>query len=77
MSLIFHVNSRRSTLDKHLGELHYRGETAMAGIGVRNDGAEKVDKGRLCTFFGGHVAACGALFAIMKKLGHEQVFDLR
>lgn len=49
----------------------------MAGIGVRNDGAEKVDKGRLCTFFGGHVAACGALFAIMKKLGHEQVFDLR
>ena len=76
MGLIFHVNSRRSALDKHLSELHYGGEAAMAGISVGNDGTEKVDEGRLCAFFGGHIASCGALFAIMKKLGHEQVFDL-
>ena len=77
VGLVFHVNSRGSAFDKHFSEFHDGGETAVTGVGVGDDGTEKVYVRCLCAFFGGHVHSRGTLFSVVEELCHEQVFDLR
>ena len=41
--LVFDVDAGGAVLDEELGELHYGGEAAVAGVGIGDEGAEVID----------------------------------
>lgn len=74
--LVLNVNTGSTLLNEELGELHDGGETAMAGIGISNDGTEVVDVGELGALALGDAETLLALLAVVEELGHEQVANL-
>ncbi len=74
--LVLNVNTSSTLLNKELGELHDGGETAMAGVGIGNDGTEVVNVGELGTLALGDTETLLALLAVVEELGHEQVANL-
>lgn len=74
--LVLNVNTSGTLLDEKLGELHDGGQTAVAGIGISNDGAEVVDVGDLGAVTLGVAQALLALLAVVEQLGHEKMADL-
>ena len=71
------MNPCGAAFDKHFGEFHDGGETAVAGVGVGDDGTEEVYERGFGAVSGGHVHSCGTLFSVVEELRHEQVFDLK
>lgn len=74
--LILNVDAGGALLDEELGELHDGRETAVARVGVGDDGSQVVDVGELGASLFGDAQAFLALFPVVKELGHEQVGDL-
>ena len=74
-SLVLNVDSCSTALNEELGEFHDGGETAMAGIGIGNDGAQVVDIGVADALLDRSAQAFLALFAVVEELCFEEVFD--
>jgi len=74
--LVLNVDAGGALLDEELGELHDSGETAVASVGIGNDGAEVVDIGQLSALLLGDRHALLALLAVVEELSHEKVADL-
>lgn len=74
--LVFNVDSSRALFDEQLGQLHHRRQTAVAGVGVRDDRAEVVHVRGGCSLVLGRGEAVLALFSVVEQLRHEQVLHL-
>ena len=75
-SLIFNVNSGGTLLDEQLRELHDGRKAAVAGIGIGNDGTQKVCVGELASFGFRGTEAFFSLFPVVEKLCHPQMLNL-
>ena len=75
-SLVLNVDTGGTLLDEELGELHDGSETAMASIGVGNDGSEVVNVGDTGALVLGGSKTLLALLAVVEELGLEEVADL-
>jgi hypothetical protein len=74
--LVFNMDASSTLLDKELGQLHDSRQTAVASIGIGNDGAEVINVGELCALVLGHRQAFLPLLAVVEELSHEQVANL-
>lgn len=73
--LVLDVDPGRAGFDEELGQLHRRGDAAVAGVGVGDDGAEEVDVRRGAAGGGGGRQAVLPLLAAVEELGFEEVVD--
>mmetsp|Transcript_26250 Transcript_26250/g.54059 ORF Transcript_26250/g.54059 Transcript_26250/m.54059 type:complete len:519 (-) Transcript_26250:151-1707(-) len=74
--LVLDVDSRGTVLHKHLGELHRRCKSSVAGVRIRDDGVEVVHNGSLGALLGRHAAALFVLLPVMEQLGLEELIHL-
>jgi len=73
--LIFNVNARGTVLDEHLCQFHDSCETTVAGVGICDDGSEKVSICNAATIGFGRGYPLFSLFAVVEELSHEQLMD--
>mmetsp|Transcript_39633 Transcript_39633/g.89088 ORF Transcript_39633/g.89088 Transcript_39633/m.89088 type:complete len:206 (+) Transcript_39633:1106-1723(+) len=74
--LVLDVDSRGTVLHKHLGELHRRCKSSVAGVRIRDDGVEVVHNGSLGALLGRHAAALFVLLPIVEELRLEELINL-
>lgn len=74
--LVFNVNSGSTALDKKLGEFHDSSQTAVAGVGISNDGAQVVVVLDLVALLSRRRDTLFSLFPVMEQLGEEELVDL-
>merc|ERR1719414_1227865 len=74
--LVLNVNACGTILDEHLGKLHCRCETSMAGVGVGNDRVEVVDSRLFGPLIRRHSAPGLKLLPIVEELRPEELIHL-
>mmetsp|Transcript_35334 Transcript_35334/g.80253 ORF Transcript_35334/g.80253 Transcript_35334/m.80253 type:complete len:443 (-) Transcript_35334:520-1848(-) len=74
--LVLDVDASRTRLDEHLRQLHDSGESAMAGVGIGDDGVEEVHHRGRGPLLGRPAAALLVLLPVVELLRPEELVHL-
>ena len=74
--LVFDVNSARASIDKHLDQLHHRGYSPEASVGIGYTGYEIVDFLCAVSLSSCHVSPFVVLPSIVEELSTHELLHL-
>ena len=73
--LVLDVDAGGALFDEELGEFHDGCETAVAGVGVGDEGTHVIDIRNIGSLLFRRSQAFFALFAVVEELRHEEMLD--